>query len=651
MSTNKNNILKTISISLVSLSMLAGLSSLSNFQYSPKANAAGTNNADLIIGKVDTGSAIELSVCIKNTGDSLHLASATTWFNFDNSKLTPNPTIVQSGIFTTAANGYGPLKFQQVQPAPAAGQTDEKWTVRTDYFGGSVGLPGLLIPTTNNELIGRVKFDKIGTQTNPLISLVNSTYYSTEYATTPIAFNIINQNSICTSSGTATPTYTFGTFSGTISGVSGSAFPSFTTTGCNLPSPSNNATVGITGTTINGTMTYPGCVFSPNNGGVTPTSFVGQTPLILAFSGIPNLNIPANFSNPIVASSSVISSQTTNTAYTFGTYNGVLTGVVGSAFPSFTLIGCNLPNATNPVTLVVNGTTINGNISKTNCVFTPNSGTLITSSLTNNAVFSLSAPNVPTKTITSFFTNSIVTVSSLISISSSSMSISSNISSSSSTTPAVGGGGVIIITSKPSSQVTTINSANVGITKPSITDPLDCLQRITGNATGDSVKISLEFYDLKTGKLSYLFQDLPKSNSGDYLFQLNASDTSNPNYVAAGDYKIKYLATDKNNQTASGEYEANIKANADCKKINSENAPVTLPKTGGNTQVAETIQPTVAQTNQQQALINTVSSGITPRSGGLTNIITALVLFVIPVSVISFFVFKRKDIPFFKSKK
>ena len=648
MSTNKKNILKSITISLVTLSMLAGLNLVSNIQDSLKVNAAGTNNADLIIGKVDTGSAIELSVCIKNTGDPLHLASASTWFDFDNSKLTPNPTIVQSGIYTTAANGYGPLKFEQVQPAPVSGQTSEKWTVRTDYFGGSVGLPGLLIPTTNNELIGRVKFDKIGAQTNPLISLVNSTYYSTEYATTPITFNIINQNSVCTSSGVAVPAYSFGAFSGTLIGVVGQPFPSFTTTGCQFAYPTNSYNLGISGTNVPGMVSYPGCVFTPTTGSLIPSQFVGISQVTVAYTNIPNLIVSTNFTNPPTASSS---SQTNNTAFTFGTYNGVLTGVVGSAFPSFTLIGCNLPNATNPVTLTVNGATVNGNISKTNCVFTPNSGTLITAALTNNATFSLSAPNIPTKTIPSFFTNSAVTVSSSSTTPSSSSNISSSrLSSSSSATPSTGGG-TIIITNKPASQVTTINSANVAITKPSITDPLDCLQRITGNATGDSVKISLEFYDLKTGKLSYLFQDLPKSNSGDYLFQLNASDTSNPNYVASGDYKIKYLATDKNNQTASGEYEANIKANAECKKISSENTRVTLPKTGGNTTATETTQPNVAQTNQQQALANIVSSGSTPRSGGLTNIIIALVLFVIPVSLISFFVFRRKDIPFFKTKK
>ena len=552
MPTNKNNILKTISISLISLSMLTGLSLIPSIQDSLKVNAAGSNNADLIIGKVDTGSAIELSICIKNTGDPLHLANATTWFDFDNSKLTPNPTIVQPGIYTTAANGYGPLKFQQVLPAPTAGQTSEKWTVRTDYFGGTVGLPGLLIPTTNNELIGKVKFDKIGTQVNPSISLVNSTYYSTEYATTPIAFNIINQNSVCTSSGVVTPTYTLGSYTGTLTGVVGQPFPSFTTIGCNLPTPTNNATVGVGGSTINGIMTYPGCIFTPINGAVTPTVFVGQTPLILLINGIPNLNIAANITNPQIQSSSLISSSISQT---------------------------------------------------------------------------------------------ISTSSQLIS------PISTVAISSSSTIPASGGGGVIIITNKPAPSVSTASSANIGITKPSITDPLDCLQRITGNANGDSVKISLEFYDLKTGKLSYLFQDLPKSNSGDYLFQLNASDTSNPNYVASGDYKIKYIATDKNNQTVSGEYEANIKANAECKKITSENTLFTLPKTGGNTASTATAQQNAAQTTQQQALANVVSSGITPRSGGLTNMIIALLLFVIPTSIVSFLVFKRKDIPFFKSKK
>lgn len=422
----------------------------------------------------------------------------------------------------------------------------------------------------------------------------------------------------------------FGDFVGPLSGTVGDSFPGFLLTGCSLPN-GTSATLGSGSNLINGVITN--CIFVPNSGSVITASMVGINSLVLNVTGLTSINISTLFTNNIVitsSSSSSISSSSSNTSsssvnlsYTFGTYNGILTGAVGSAFPSFTLIGCNLPDTTNPVTIGISGTTINGTVTKTTCIFTPFSGTLIVTTLTNGFVLSLSAPNIPTSTIASYFTNPII-------------------SSSFPTT----GGGSIIITNKSASSVSAINSSNVTITKPSITDPLDCLQRITGNATGDSIKISLEFYDLKSGKLSYLFQDLPKSNSGDYLFQLNTTDINNPNYVAAGDYKIKYIATDKNNQTVSGEYEANIKVNTECKKNSLQNGTLTLPKTGGNA-TTETPQQTSAEFNQ----VNVPNSGSTPRTGGLANIIITLGLFVIPVSAITFLVFRRKDIPSFKNKK
>ena len=129
---------KSLMLATVSTALMVGaIQFQSTVSENKDAKAAGTNNANLIIGKVDTGTVIELSVCLQNTGDNIRLANASTWFNFNNSELTPSPAIVQSGIYSSA-NGYGTLKIQQVLPAPVTGQTSETWTVRTDYLGDGV---------------------------------------------------------------------------------------------------------------------------------------------------------------------------------------------------------------------------------------------------------------------------------------------------------------------------------------------------------------------------------------------------------------------------------------------------------------------------------------------------------------------------------
>jgi hypothetical protein len=166
----------------------------SNFGLKTGANT-GTNNANLIIGSVDTGAAIEYSACLQNTGDAIRLTDSSLWIGFDNSQLTPVPTPLQTGIFSSG-NGYGALQFKQVPPPPVS--TAEKWTLAT-FFPGTGTTPetgGYLIPDTA-ELIAKVKFNKIGNPVNPVISIQKKQYYTIEYGLTPITLNVINLTTDC----------------------------------------------------------------------------------------------------------------------------------------------------------------------------------------------------------------------------------------------------------------------------------------------------------------------------------------------------------------------------------------------------------------------------------------------------------------------
>jgi hypothetical protein len=209
MSITKTNLFSTKIVKILILSVLSFAIILGFVQYfnnikaDKNAAAAGTNNANLIIGKVDTGSAIEVSACLQNTGDSIRLTDSSLWLGFDNTQLTPSSTILQTGIFS-GGNGYSALQFKQVLPAPVAGQTSEKWTVATVFpgLGTSPETGGNPIPNTP-ELVAKVKFDKIGNPTSPAINVIKSQYFTVEYgAVGPITLNIINQTTNCLNSNT-----------------------------------------------------------------------------------------------------------------------------------------------------------------------------------------------------------------------------------------------------------------------------------------------------------------------------------------------------------------------------------------------------------------------------------------------------------------
>jgi hypothetical protein len=174
-----------------------GLSnSILNYNNSAKnVGASGPNSGDLIINQVDTGSAIELSVCVKATPGPIHLTNVSTWFEFDNSALTPSATILEKGVYGNSNNGYGPLKWQQVQPAPVLPSTLETYTMRIDFSGDgiTVGQTGIAMATSTPELLGKVKFDKIsGSTGSSLVNLTKNKYFSTEYPNDNIVQNIIS---------------------------------------------------------------------------------------------------------------------------------------------------------------------------------------------------------------------------------------------------------------------------------------------------------------------------------------------------------------------------------------------------------------------------------------------------------------------------
>ena len=196
------NLAKGFTLSLLSLALVFGFSTYLNQSSKPtsKSAAAGINNANLIIGRVETATTVEISSCLENTGDSIRLTNSSLWLNFDNSQLTPNPVVTQQGIFNPPSAGYITAGFSQIAPAPVAPSTSETWGFRTN-FSGTVTPPtvepaGVVVPNTP-ALVGKVTFNKVGTQTNPAISITRSRYLTVEYGITPITLIIVNQSTAC----------------------------------------------------------------------------------------------------------------------------------------------------------------------------------------------------------------------------------------------------------------------------------------------------------------------------------------------------------------------------------------------------------------------------------------------------------------------
>jgi hypothetical protein len=266
-----------------------------------KVSAIGNNNADLIIGQTDSANAVEVSVCIKTDDTTLHLADASTWLKYDTTGLTPNPTIVDLGAFSSGS--YLPLEWK------AVGGSTDMWTMKTTFTGGT----GNQISTTStSDYVGKVSFNKTGSGPKT-ISLTKSLYFSTEEpATSPINFTITNVTGDCRGAVVATPTA--GSSTSTVSGTVGGAFPNVLLTGSNMPNGTiasflpAGSTTPITGTIVNG-------AFVPTAGQTIPASALtgNRTGVLTVTGSTPNtINVATNFSAAAVTPTPTPSAPNTN---------------------------------------------------------------------------------------------------------------------------------------------------------------------------------------------------------------------------------------------------------------------------------------------------------------------------------------------------
>lgn len=173
------------------MSMQGGNFSNSNNQLI--ANASDPE-ANLIIGQVDRGGVIDLSVCLQSTGVDFRLADASTWFDFDGTSLTPISGLHHTGRFSSG-NGYGAADFQSVNDT----STTDTWSVRVDYTGDGVtpGSEGLTVTSTESELIGSAKLTKVGSNNTLSLNTSGTAYYSVENGSTPVDLNVVNVNYDC----------------------------------------------------------------------------------------------------------------------------------------------------------------------------------------------------------------------------------------------------------------------------------------------------------------------------------------------------------------------------------------------------------------------------------------------------------------------
>lgn len=169
-----------------------------NYIYDKSAQAAGPNTSNLIIGTNDTGSAIELSVCVQATPGPVHPTNASVWFQFDTTALTPTSgTFVEKGRYN-GTDGYGQLKWNQVAGA-LSGNLD-KYTMNLAFSGDgiSAGQSGLLMSSSVPELFGKISFAKVtGSTASTAINLNKNVFFSTEVTTTAIAQTVTNVTGDC----------------------------------------------------------------------------------------------------------------------------------------------------------------------------------------------------------------------------------------------------------------------------------------------------------------------------------------------------------------------------------------------------------------------------------------------------------------------
>lgn len=161
--------------------------------FSLNASAVDSQNADLIIGQEQSGSNLEVSLCVKAISGKITLANVSNWLQYDKNSLTPG-TIIEKGVYGNNTDGYSALKWQKVQG------TEDKYTLNLGFNGDSQtpGQSGIQMRSNSPELFGKVGFNIIGN--NKTIKLDKSIYYSTENSTVPVSMNIKNVEGDCKTS-------------------------------------------------------------------------------------------------------------------------------------------------------------------------------------------------------------------------------------------------------------------------------------------------------------------------------------------------------------------------------------------------------------------------------------------------------------------
>jgi hypothetical protein len=299
---NSNNITSSSLRHLFTLAACAGIvtSAVSglivskfDFQSLPsKAATPNSNSLDVIIGQVDTGSNIEVSICVKTDPTNvIHISDATNLLVYTPATLTPSPTILAAGNYggvpPTAAASYAPLTWKN-----ALGATD-KYSLDITYTGGT----GALLSTTTPELVGKVQFAKTGTGT---ITPSIIEYFSLETTAAPMAANVINYTGACTAYGAVASVIGIPNTTNNINTTLGGQAPTINLTG-NTFANGTPATFTPAGSTTAITGSIVGGNFVPVQGQTIPTNaLTGVQNGTLQVAGLSVL-IPTNFASAPVA--------------------------------------------------------------------------------------------------------------------------------------------------------------------------------------------------------------------------------------------------------------------------------------------------------------------------------------------------------------
>jgi hypothetical protein len=535
------------------------------------SNAQATPAADLIIGTVDTGTQIEMSVCIKATAGTFHLTNVSHWVQFNNTALTPVPssTFIEKGAYG-GSNGYGPLKWQQLLPAPVLPDPLESWTLRLDFLGDGVtpGQQGVVVQSTAPELYGKVKFNKIPNSTaSKNLSLTSNRYLTFENSSAPLAQTVYNvgldcRNSVCPANTTSVSGYNI------------------------LP----NGCANVTSTPCpSGSYLNQSVCTSCSAGNYCPLGALVQTPCTVGYYCVANVGSPAICPSPKTSLSSAKSLSEcflaicANGATNFSTcdncpasqyyFNGTCSPCrAGNYCPanSNRQTQCAAgfycqDNAAIPVQCPTNKTSPAGATSLASCYFSCNANSYL--EINTCLQCPISKPYSPAG--------------------------STGISSCTLTMPSSGGVITIGQTINSSiSAISSIQSVNINIEKVDIqsglgskasnatviNDPYVCGVGNYGNIPNAKEygvdHVNYDFYRENSENSIYSFR-LKLNNKGDFFLPIS----KNSNIIMEGKYRVVYFTEDKNGDKIKGEFVDFITDNCG---VVTQSEVITSVRTGGS---------------------------------------------------------------------